>query len=44
MSAWLSWATLGWAGLWPVVSVANQVTIPGVLLLMPLVQGIALLL
>jgi hypothetical protein len=40
----VGWASIGWGALWIAVLVVFRITIPGVLLIMALVIGIALLL
>ncbi len=40
---WAGWAAIGWSGLWLVAFLALGTTIPGVLLIMPFVIGLALL-
>jgi hypothetical protein len=40
---WVGWLSIGWSGLWIVAFLALRTTLPGTLLIMPLVIGIALL-
>lgn len=40
---WVGWAAIGWSVFWLVAFLVLQTTIPGVLLIMPFVIGIALL-
>jgi hypothetical protein len=40
---WLGWACVAWSALWLVAFIALRATIPGFLLIMPLVIGIAML-